>query len=82
MRTYCPVCRGKGTIDDPKCLGMLILYCGPDAERVPQMTCPNCFGAQFVGVPQLGVDVPVGADYFTTIDTRPKGSTSTTEVTQ
>ena len=75
MRTYCPVCSGKGTIDDPKCLGVVMAYCGRNGERVPQIICPNCWGAQFVGVPHQ-----LAGGYTIAIDVRPKCATSTTEV--
>lgn len=53
MRTHCSVCGGKGTIADPSWIGRTVMYSGPNGERVPQMTCPNCQGAKFVGVPDV-----------------------------
>lgn len=44
MRKLCPTCHGKGTIDDPKC-GGLISYSGLNGETVPQVTCQSCGGS-------------------------------------
>ena len=51
MRSLCPVCRGKGSINDPKMQGMMLAYCGPNGERVPQVTCQNCAGDGWIGKP-------------------------------
>jgi len=43
-RNVCPVCHGRGTIRNPK----------SNVEVIPynkDMTCPNCNGKGFVGVP-------------------------------
>ena len=58
MRTHCPVCHGKGTINDPECIGKMMAYCGPNGERVPQITCPNCAGEKFVGKPDVYPLIP------------------------
>lgn len=41
-KILCPTCSGKGTIDDPKCMGITMGYCGPNAERFPQVICQTC----------------------------------------
>lgn len=42
-RSICKTCLGKGSLPDPKNNGMT-RYCD-------DMTCPNCDGEGFVGVP-------------------------------
>lgn len=44
VRKHCEVCGGKGTIKDPKGNGKAIY--------LPEMTCPNCDGEGFIGVPE------------------------------
>lgn len=58
MRTYCPACGGKGTIADPKYFGRMMAYCGPNGERSPHITCPNCDGQKFVGKPDVYPLIP------------------------
>ncbi len=53
MRTYCTVCGGKGSVPDPKYFGQAMMYCGPNGERSPHITCPNCHGEKFVGTPDV-----------------------------
>jgi len=49
-RRICPVCHGKGTIDNPKEKSETMMYCGPNGEYYPQRTCPNCNGEGFIGL--------------------------------
>jgi len=37
MRMLCPTCRGKGSIPDPKYIGVPMFYCGPNGERCPTL---------------------------------------------
>lgn len=41
MQKLCPTCGGKGSIDDPKA-PPVIIYCGPNGERCPQIPCQSC----------------------------------------
>ena len=47
MKTLCPTCGGKGTIDDPQAPNVLN-YCGPNGERCPQVTCQTCDGSGWI----------------------------------
>ena len=51
MRKLCSVCNGKGTINDPVPSGPMG-YSGPNGESWPQVTCQNCGGSGWVGVPE------------------------------
>ncbi len=48
MKILCPTCDGKGTIDDPKCIGRVMSYSGPNGETCPQVTCQSCYGEGWV----------------------------------
>lgn len=49
-KVLCLTCNGKGTIDDPKCYGQLIGYCGQNGERFPQVTCETCAGTGWIEI--------------------------------
>jgi len=53
MRTLCPVCNGRGTINDPIPCGPMS-YSGPNGESWPQIVCQNCDGSGWVGTPDSG----------------------------
>lgn len=42
MRKLCPTCGGKGSIPDPKCVGIPMLYVGPNGEGSPYVPCQSC----------------------------------------
>ena len=50
MRKLCPTCNGKGSIPDPKLIGMAIGYCGPNGERCPEVYCQTCDGSGWIYV--------------------------------
>jgi hypothetical protein len=56
MRTFCQVCRGKGTVDDARISGPMA-YCDQKGNTWPQMTCPNCSGAGLTGIPDDIADI-------------------------
>ena len=47
-RKICPICNGKGKINNPKGNGKAIY--------LPEIECPNCNGEGFVGMPD---NVPI-----------------------
>ena len=49
MRKLCPVCNGKGTVDDPMWATRPIWYV--TGSSCPQIQCQNCFGTGWTGVP-------------------------------
>lgn len=55
MRTFCSVCKGKGTVNDPK-VGGPMSYCDMQGNTWPQMDCPNCAGSGQVGTPDSDLD--------------------------
>lgn len=57
MRTLCPTCNGKGSINDPQYLGVPMMYCGKNGETCPQTTCQTCNGEGWIGR-RLGVHFP------------------------
>lgn len=48
MRILCPTCGGKGSIPDPKCLGIPMGYVGPNGEVCPYVFCQTCSGGGWV----------------------------------
>ncbi len=44
----CPTCKAKGSIPDPKYFGKMMMYCGPDGERVPHISCRTCSGSGWI----------------------------------
>lgn len=54
----CPTCAGKGTVDRVKGMPRVLSYCGPNGERCPQETCPNCYGSGWVGTPDGPMSLP------------------------
>lgn len=58
MRTICPVCNGKGTVNDPTYFGQFMAYCGPNGESCPQVQCQNCSGQRWVGEPDVDLSKP------------------------
>lgn len=57
MRDFCKVCRGKGTVDNPRVGNGPMSYCDSKGNTWPQMTCPNCSGSGMVGTPDDIKDV-------------------------
>lgn len=55
MRKLCPICHGKGTIDDPKCVGQMS-YCGPTGEAWPQVYCQTCSGSGWVDTTEVDTE--------------------------
>jgi hypothetical protein len=51
MREPCKVCGGVGWIPQPAAPGTVMCYYNPTTgSSWPEMTCPNCGGAKFVGM--------------------------------
>ena len=48
MTKLCPTCFGKGSIPDPKCVGVPMLYSGPNGEGCPYVFCNSCSGTGWV----------------------------------
>ena len=48
MKKLCPTCNGKGSIPDPKCIGIPMAYCGPNGERCPEVMCQSCNGSGWI----------------------------------
>lgn len=48
MMILCPTCGGKGSIPDPKCIGIPMLYVGPNGEGCPYVFCNSCGGTGWV----------------------------------
>lgn len=48
MTVLCPTCNGKGKIADPKCIGVVMSYCGPNGETVPYISCQTCGGSGWI----------------------------------
>lgn len=44
----CPTCNGYKTIPDPQYNGRMLMYCGPNGERCPHITCLTCSGSGWV----------------------------------
>ena len=54
MRKLCPVCGGKGTVNDPKIGGPMGYYNPQTGDSWPQVICQNCSGSGWVGLPDGG----------------------------
>ena len=56
----CGTCAGRGKVDDLRNVPRsgAWMYCGPNGERCPQMTCPNCYGTGWTGTPDGPMTVP------------------------
>lgn len=48
MRVLCPTCCGKGSIPDPKLIGVPMCYVGPNGEGCPHVFCQTCSGSGWV----------------------------------
>jgi len=48
MKILCPTCHGKGSIPDPKLVGVPMGYCGPNGEGCPDVFCQSCGGSGWV----------------------------------
>lgn len=48
MKKLCFTCGGKGSIPDPKYIGISINYSGPNGETVPYVRCQSCGGSGWV----------------------------------
>ena len=57
-RIICPVCHGKGSVNDPKLYGQVIGYVGPNGETAPQVQCQNCYGQSWVGESDVQWGIP------------------------
>jgi RecJ-like exonuclease len=78
MRTFCAVCHGEGTVNDPKVGRGPMAYCDEKGHSWPQMPCPNCGGCGLVGVPDNPPDLQKrayreGVDTMFQVGDRPLG---------
>ena len=48
MRILCPTCSGKGSIPDPKLIGIPMNYSGPNGDGCPYVFCQTCSGSGWV----------------------------------
>ncbi len=48
MKLLCPTCHGKGTRDDPKCIGKPMRFLDQDGNAIPQVACQTCDGTGWV----------------------------------
>lgn len=48
LKITCPKCHGKKTMNDPKFIGKVVFYSGPNGERMPQIECITCHGVGHV----------------------------------
>jgi len=48
MKILCPTCQGKGSIPDPRCIGIVMSYSGPNGESCPYIICQTCNGTGWI----------------------------------
>ena len=48
MEVLCPTCHGKGTVNDPKCMGKVMYYCDTAGNEFPQVICKTCNGTGWI----------------------------------
>lgn len=49
MLKPCPTCKGKGSINDPACVGRVMGYYNPHTgDCCPQIMCQSCAGSGWV----------------------------------
>ena len=60
MTILCPTCGGKGSIPDPKCVGIPMFYVGPNGEGCPYIHCNSCGGTGWVSGPVTPIQTAQG----------------------